>query len=317
MCQPDVRASFQRSGDEYDLAISEESPPVPSAAPSCAGGPLELSFTLTLGAPVRGSVQATVNGQDLPVSAPQSPTLGELTCADNITLVDATRLVTSCSDAGVVDYHSQDPKTSNPSSDPNRLHLWWGSDTCVVDRRIDFAATADGGYLATVTESDLAGCNPMPEAWSIDLDFASPIAADKVYVNAVFPHTPFAPTTSTIKCSALAGQGAGGITLTDETGLVVSCASVAGDTSSGDFTVANPGNDFRQDLLQWWGGPCDGSPSVAFSKSSRGYLVQLHLAPLCQPTQRDHVFGLLLNMNSDVDVGSAGATFEETRGATD
>ena len=65
MCWPDRRAVVLRQGTVLDISITQESPPLPVNAPSCAGGVQPVALTVTFRSPIGDDVRATVNGQRL------------------------------------------------------------------------------------------------------------------------------------------------------------------------------------------------------------------------------------------------------------
>ena len=106
-CAPVVQLELRSSGSSYVLDVQESNPGYPSAAPSCAGGPVSREIMLTLNQPVAADrVEFTEGGLVIQTPAPPStlpavdaPVSGSDTSGDFTLTISSPHSVYSASDA--------------------------------------------------------------------------------------------------------------------------------------------------------------------------------------------------------------------------
>ncbi|HEY5519645.1 MAG TPA: hypothetical protein VIK08_03225, partial [Candidatus Limnocylindrales bacterium] len=273
-CPSVLSSLFQGAGDGYELAISADSSPVPTASPSCAVGPLGMTLTLTLRAPVAGTVHVMVNGQDLaPLPAP-SATPDAIGCGDTMTVIDTTGKVVACSDEGGRDYHSQDPHASVDSANPSRLDIWWGQSSCTVSYEIDVSpapsnlpqpADFDVGVTTTISNKEASGCDP--DAHAASIDFASPVDASRIRLaindQRLADPVPCAPAPGLLD----AGDG---VDIYDSTDLITSCTQ---RQPSSDPTERVSNLTDSSIVVRWTDRPCGVPIHLMFDSSGADFVL--------------------------------------------
>jgi hypothetical protein len=216
------------------------------------------------------SIDITVSS-DKATSTPTSPTSSELSCGDNMRLVDTTGQVVGCSDAGVKDYHSQDPHVSIDPAQPSLLHVWWGQSYCTTSYDIQVSPGVSGlsgnpEYLVSVTtHSQTQDPNCVPDAHSADIQFSSPLMAENVALvvnggSRVIDPTPCAPAADLV-------DGGDGVDIYDQAGLIASCSQVPAD---GDTASIRNVTDSSL-AVRWTDRPCGVPIHLSFAVTGNGY----------------------------------------------
>ena len=225
MCQPITQAAFNETGSGYELAISPSSPPYPSGAPLCAGGPLAMTLTLTLRTPVSAAITATFGGQDLPYLASPSPSPStaagalEQTCGPTMVLADSTGQVVNCIDGGGGDYHSAQFGVAL-DTDPHLVHLTWLAN-CERSEHISVANSAASGgvpryQITIVPRSFDASCFFSPAARHAVIAFAKPVDPTAVSLDVE---------SAVVDCNRVGdfGKHIDEVSIRDGTGLITAC----------------------------------------------------------------------------------------------
>jgi hypothetical protein len=146
-CQPIVDSVFSRTSTGADLAITAHNPPDLGPGPSCAGGPIFMTLTVTLRSPLSLPSAVTVefgdqalsnltdspprSSQTLPPVPPptQSPLTDHFNCSDTtattaVRLIDHTGLVTECAAALQNESRTPAPILGTPSSNTYTASFW-------------------------------------------------------------------------------------------------------------------------------------------------------------------------------------------------
>lgn len=275
-CRTQTQGSFDPVSSNYELAIADEVSTASSSSPSCSPAMEYMTLALTLSAPLGGSVDATVDGGELPNLPTPSSSPSELTCAEGMTLVDTTGQVVTCSDQGGRDYHSQDAHINVDPGTSNVLDIWWGQIDCydsTTSYEIRVAPAPDNlpqpaDYEITVSTSEAPACNnvnTVPDAHGASIAFASPVDAARVRL-VINDHQLADP----VPCTAAAGlvDPGDGVNIFDSTDLITSCTQRQPAEGSVPLVV-NPTDSSV--VVHWKDRPCGVPIHLSFDASGSGF----------------------------------------------